>query len=90
MPWDIVITETFTKALKKHKKNQEVLNALDKKIKRLKKSPHSVGGRLSGNLHNHRSTRLIRKLRLLFKVDEKSDSVLLVGIDHRKFDYENF
>lgn len=90
MPWNIVITDAFSKAFKKYKKNQRVLNALDKKIERLKEAPHGVGGYLSGTLHGHKSTRLVKKMRLIFKIADEDKTVFLVGIDHRKFDYENF
>jgi len=90
MTWKVVITETFSKSFKKHKKNREFISALDKKIQRLKENPNIIGGHLSGKLKGYKSTRIIRKLRLIFKINHKENLVLLVGIDHRKFDYENF
>jgi hypothetical protein len=51
MTWTVERTDTFLEALKEHKKNQELLNALDKKIVRLQEDPTTVGGRLSGKLH---------------------------------------
>lgn len=84
MSWTVECTDTFRGALKAHKKNSELLNALDKKMQRLQEDPHSVGGKLSGELHGWRSTRLIRKFRLLFKIDESQNKVFLGAIDHRK------
>ena len=84
MPWSIERTETFLQALKEHKKNAELLRALEKKIQHLQEDPRSVGGMLSGQLHGWRSTRLVRKFRLLFKIDETTQTVHLGAIDHRK------
>lgn len=90
MSWKIITTKTFSREFKKYKKDGKFIDAFDKKIERLKKSPANIGGNLSGRLHGYKSTRIIRKLRLIFKVDEGSYSILLVGIDHRKFNYTNF
>jgi len=90
MPWEIRSTETFSRELKKYKKSHEFLSALDKKIKRLIENPESVGGHLSGRLHGYKSTRIIRKFRLIFKISFDEYSVYLCAVDHRKFDYENF
>jgi len=68
MVWIIESTDAFKNALKVHKKNKELLDALNKKIVRLETDPHSVGGKLSGDLHGWQSTRLVRKFRLLFKI----------------------
>ena len=81
-------TNTFLVALKEHKKNSELLRALDKKIERLKENPHSVGGKLSGELHGWQSTRLVRKFRLLFRIDEAQKKVFLGAIDHRGIVYD--
>lgn len=88
MVWLIERTDTFLKALKDYKKNGELFVALEKKLKRLQEDPHSVGGKLSGILHGWQSTRLIRKFRLLFKIDEKNQKVFLGAIDHRDNVYE--
>jgi len=88
MTWTVERTDAFLEALKAHKKNQELLNALDKKIQRLRDDLTSVGGMLSGKLHGWQSTRLIRKFRLLFKIDEKSMIVFLGAIDHRDTAYD--
>ncbi|HLD89256.1 MAG TPA: hypothetical protein VI894_03545 [Candidatus Nanoarchaeia archaeon] len=57
--WIVKRTESFLGFLKKHKKNSELLNQLEGKIKRLKENPYAVGGELAGNLKSYRSTRLI-------------------------------
>jgi hypothetical protein len=66
--WKLIRTNTFLKEFKKYKKNQEFINALDNKIRRLKENPEDIGGYLSGRLHCYKSTRIIRKLRLIFKI----------------------
>ncbi len=90
MGYEIEVTETFSKEFKKHKKDAEFVNALDNKIKRLKDNPHNVGGYLSGKLHGYKSTRVIRKFRLIFKIDDDKKIVYLSAIDHRKSSYKDF
>lgn len=82
--WKVNRTDSFLKNLKKHKNNHKLLTALDKKIKNLKKDPVNIGGNLSGKLHGLKSTRLIKKFRLIFSVDEENKVVYLVAIDHRE------
>jgi len=90
MKWKIIATTTFSKNFKKYKRGKEFINALDNKIKRLQEDPQSVGGHLSGNLQGHKSTRIIGKLRLLFKILSDKYEVYLIAIDYRKFDYKKF
>ena len=90
MPWRIVSTKEFSKSFKKYSKDGKFVRSLEKKIEKLEESPERVGGHLSGRLHGFRSTRIIKKFRLVFKIDEKKSCVYLVGIDHRKFNYRNF
>ena len=90
MIWKIVVTETFSKEFKKYKKDSEFINALNKKMERLRKDPEVVGGFLSGRLHGYKSTRIVRKYRLIFKIVKENREVKLMAIDHRKFDYKNF
>ncbi len=90
MSWKIVATKTFSKEVRKYKKDTGLCNVLDKKIQRLKKNPNTVGGYLSGRLSGFKSTRILRKARLIFKIDEENRLVSLIGIDHRKFDYKHF
>ncbi len=73
----------FLKDLKKHRKNYELLQELDQKIRRLEEDPIAIGGELSGNLVGKRSTRLASKFRLIFKIDEGEQVVYLMAIDHR-------
>ena len=81
--WVVKNTDTFLKYIKKHKNNKELLDELDKKIKRLKEDPNVIGGMLSGSLHGYRLTRLTGKFRLIFKIDEEEQTVFLVALDHR-------
>ena len=90
MPWEIAVTDTFSKEFKKHKKDKEFVNALDKKIQRLKEEPENVGGYLSGELHGYKSTRIIKKFRLIFRISNQENKVYLSSIDHRKTGYKNF
>ena len=90
MSYEIVITDTFSKEFKKHKRDGEFVNALDKKIERLKEDPNKVGGFLSGKLHGYKSTRIIGKFRLIFKIAENERKVYLSAIDHRKSVYDDF
>ena len=87
MPWTVERTETFLSALKEHKKNHELLTALEKKIERMRQDPTSLGGKLSGELHGWQSTRLVKNFRLLFKTEESEKKVFLGAIDHRKEAY---
>ena len=88
MVWNIGSTKTFSQEVKRYRKNKEFLDALDKNIQRLKETPEDVGGYLSGRLHGYKSTRIIGKFRVLFKIVESAQMVYLVAIDHRKHDYE--
>jgi mRNA-degrading endonuclease RelE of RelBE toxin-antitoxin system len=88
MSYEVVVTDSFTNELRKHKKDGEFLNALDKKIQRLKENPENVGGYLSGELHGYKSTRIIKKFRCIFKIVEEEKKVYLSAIDHRKTAYE--
>lgn len=83
MSWIIKRTETFLPFLKPHRHNKQLLDALDNKIKHLMENPIAVGGELAGALHGKRSTRLIRKFRLIFSLDEEEQVVYLEAIDHR-------
>jgi addiction module RelE/StbE family toxin len=89
MAWKIIATKTFSKEFKKYSKNNEFNHALDNKIKRLKENPEIIGGNLSGQLHGYKSTRIIRKFRLIFKILHENKSVQLIAIDHRKRDYKD-
>ena len=75
--WIIKRTDTFLRYVKKHTNNHPLLTELDKKIKRLQENPFIVGGNLAGNLHGHRSTRLVKNFRLVFSVDEDNNTVFL-------------
>tara|TARA_Y100000310_G_scaffold234391_1_gene237330 strand:+ start:276 stop:554 length:279 start_codon:yes stop_codon:yes gene_type:complete len=88
MSWKIVSTDTFSKEFKKHKKDGELINALDNKIRKLKQNPY-FGDRLSGNLHGYFSTRIVKNFRLIYKIVKDKDEVWLSAIDHRKHGYKN-
>ncbi|MFC1682230.1 type II toxin-antitoxin system RelE/ParE family toxin [Nanoarchaeota archaeon] len=90
MVWKIITASSFSKSFQKYKRDKEVTRVLDKKLERLKEDPLSVGGWLAGQLSGHKSTRITRKLRLVFYPENKTKSVFLIGLDHRKFNYERF
>lgn len=46
-----------------------------------------LGGELAGNLHGRKSTRLVKKFRLVFSINEQGKVVYLEAIDHRKYIY---
>jgi len=84
MDYQVLTTDEFSKVIKKFNKHQELLNALDNKIKRLEENPYAVGKQLHGPLSHLHSTRLVAKFRLLFRIDEPQKMVYLETIDHRK------
>lgn len=90
MVWKIISSKTFSKEFKKYRDNVEFVRALENKIKRLQEDPEAVGGYLSGKLYGYKSTRIMKKLRLIFKIFSEKNEVHLRAIDHRKFDYERF
>lgn len=83
MAWIVKRTDTFLGFLKQHRHNKQLLDALDKKIQHLKEDPIAVGGELAGALHGKKNTRLIRKFRLIFSINEEVKTVYLEAIDHR-------
>lgn len=88
MVWIIERPDEFLKDVSKHRKNRELFIALDNKIKRLEIEPESVGGKLAGRLYGNQSTRLVRKYRLIFRIDEANHKVFLLAIDHRDNAYD--
>ncbi|MBS3138008.1 type II toxin-antitoxin system mRNA interferase toxin, RelE/StbE family [Candidatus Woesearchaeota archaeon] len=86
--WIVQRTETFLNCLKKQRNNHELLSELEKKLQKLEEEPLAVGGNLAGNLHGYRSTRLARKFRLIFTIDENNKIVTLEALDHRKDVYD--
>ena len=90
MKWKVVSTETFSRQFQKHKRDGEFVKILDGKIRRLQENPENVGGYLSGKLHGYKSTRILKKLRLMFKIVKEKYEVYLMALDHRKFGYERF
>ena len=90
MAWEVISTDNFSREFKKHRKDGEFVKILDNKIKRLQEDPENVGGYLSGKLFGYKSTRILKNLRLVFKIVHEKHEVHLMAIDHRKFDYERF
>lgn len=86
--WRIARTGTFEQEVKKYKKNQGFLNALDKKIQRLRVDPLAVGKYLTGQFKGRKSTRVLEKHRLIFRISERTRTVFLVALIHRKSGYE--
>jgi mRNA-degrading endonuclease RelE of RelBE toxin-antitoxin system len=88
MTWEVKRTATFIESLRAIRKNKEALFELDKKMKRLQEDPLHLGGWLSGELHGKKSTRISRKYRLIFTLNETEKVVYLNWIDHRKSAYD--
>ncbi len=88
MCWEVEFTLKFKKSISKCRTEKEFLQALDKKIVRLKEDPLLVGKRLCGEMHGFWSTRIVSKFRLIFRIDETNKTVFLEAIDHRKDVYE--
>ena len=88
MAWKLIVTDTFSKEFKKYKKNKSFIDALDKILEKLKERPEEIGGHLSGKLKGKKSTRILGKHRLVFKIDSKMQVVYLFAIDHRKSVYK--
>lgn len=88
MAWVVKRTDTFLDSLREIRKNRVALEELDKKLKRLKEDPLHMGGWLSGELHGKKSTRISRKYRLIFTLNEMEKVVYLNWIDHRKTAYD--
>ena len=72
MSWKVIATEIFSREFKKHKRERErdseFIKALNNKIKRFQENPENIGGYLAGNLHSYKSTRIVSKYRLIFKI----------------------
>ena len=88
MSWTIKRTDTFIESLSRLKTNNEVMNGLGGKLKRLSQDPLHTGGWLSGALHGKKATRIAKRYRLIFLPDEKNRIVYLIAIDHREHIYE--
>ena len=86
MSYEVVFTDGFSKTIKKHKHNTELLEELEKKLVRLKENPQEVGGLLKGKLHGYHSTRLAKKFRVIFQIEETQ--VILIALNHRSKVYE--
>jgi mRNA-degrading endonuclease RelE of RelBE toxin-antitoxin system len=67
--WRILRTDDFESDVRSRQKDKALLDALDKKISRLKEDPTALGKLLSGRLHGMKSTRLVSKFRLIFRVE---------------------
>ena len=88
--YKIIVTDTFSKEFRKRKKDGNFCKALEGKIKKLKENPEFVGKYLAGVLKGKKSTRILDKFRLVFRVDVDNSVVYLLGVDHRKYSYKNF
>lgn len=53
MTFTVRATPAFKDKLKTHHRNRALLDAMDKKLDRLRVDPHHVGKALSGQLHGH-------------------------------------
>jgi len=85
--YEVCATATFAKSLRQHRRNAALVREVDRKLSRLQVAPEQVGGALAGKLHGYRSTRVLRKFRLIFSIDVDARRVLLHALNHRKDAY---
>ena len=81
-------TEYFLIDLHRHRKNHELVNQLEKKIKHLEENADNSGKELSGKLAGLKSLRIMKNFRLIFKVKLAEKQVFLMAIDHRSTVYQ--
>jgi mRNA-degrading endonuclease RelE of RelBE toxin-antitoxin system len=86
--YQVLRTDTFRREMKRHQRDGHLLQALDEKLQRLREAPLDVGGWLHGDKHGLRSTRIARKYRLLFSIDQTHRTVTLEALDHRDHAYD--
>ncbi|MFA4955624.1 MAG: type II toxin-antitoxin system RelE/ParE family toxin [Candidatus Methanoperedens sp.] len=85
--YGIIYTHAFEKTIKKLKKDRELVDELKKKIEKLLTDPF-LGKTLEHPLTNFRSIRVKGKYRLIYKLNENNQELILVGFGHRKNIYE--
>jgi addiction module RelE/StbE family toxin len=80
-------TKTFEKSMKKFSKSKDVLNEIYAKIKNIQKDTEK-GKDLKGKLIGHKSARVKRKFRLIFKINNLAEEIILISFGHRKEIYD--
>ncbi|MCZ7402870.1 MAG: type II toxin-antitoxin system RelE/ParE family toxin [Candidatus Methanoperedens sp.] len=85
--YSLIYTHAFEKTIKKFKKDRELVDELKKKIEKLLTDPF-FGKTLEHPLTNFRSIRVKGKYRLIYKLNENNQELVLVGFGHRKNIYE--
>jgi mRNA-degrading endonuclease RelE of RelBE toxin-antitoxin system len=65
----------------------KLLVELNKKILKIQNNPN-IGKNLSGNLKGYSSIRLLKKYRLIFRIDKTTQIIYLINFDHRKAVYK--
>jgi len=85
--YSVLYTHGFEKTIKKFKKDKELVDELKKKIEKLLFDPF-IGKTLEHPLTNFRSIRIKGKYRLIYKLNENDQELILVGFGHRKNIYQ--
>lgn len=83
----VIYTHLFENKIKKFKKDRELVVELKKKIEKLLSDPF-IGKPLEYPLLNFRSIRVKGKYRLIYKLNENSEELVLVAFGHRKNIYQ--
>jgi len=81
-------TGTFKKQIDRvKKKDRALMEELMKKVRKLQEAPYS-GKPLKHRLSHYRSIRVKGKYRLIYRVDENENEVVLAAFGHREEIYE--
>ena len=84
MPYQVIITESAQKSLRKLDKN--IRDNIFNKLESLKENPH-IGKPLSANLSGFWSLR-VGDYRVIYQIKNNELVILVIGIGHRKNVYD--
>ncbi len=84
MPYQVIITESAQKSLRKLDK--KIRDNIFNKLESLKENPH-IGKLLSANLSGFWSLR-VRDYRVIYQIKNNELIILVIGIGHRKNVYD--
>ncbi len=81
MPYDVEITETAKKELKRF--NSEVLQHFSKKVEKIRSDPKIFGKPLRSEYFGIWEYYFEKRFRILFKIDETRSTIIIIGIKHK-------
>ena len=88
MSYRLKYTQTFEKQIEKiKKKDKALMQETAKKVEKLQEVPYT-GKLLKYRLALYRAVRVKGKYRLVYKVNEEEEEVILVAFGHRKEIYK--